>query len=46
MSDSIVMFLLFPALFLCILLFVEIGRRMEPLRVEEETERERLKGHR
>lgn len=41
MIDSMKVFLLLPILFLCVLLFVEIGRRLVIRRVEEETERER-----
>lgn len=42
MSDSAAMFLLLPGLFVCFLLFVEVGRRLGTRRVEEETERERI----
>lgn len=43
MSDSAAMFVLLPGLFLCFLLFVEIGRRLGARWVdEEETERERV----
>jgi hypothetical protein len=41
MTDSPKVFLLLPILFLSILLFVEIGRRLGTRRVEEETDRER-----
>ena len=41
MSDSTKAFLLVPSMFLCVLLFVEIGRWLGARRVEEETERER-----
>src|SRR4051812_27384019 len=41
MSGSAVLLLLLPSLFLCVLLFVEIGRRLGTWRVEEESERER-----
>lgn len=43
MSDSAAMFVLLPGLFLCFLLFVEIGRRLGARwGDEEETERERV----
>ena len=41
MSSSTVLLLLVPSFFFCVLLFVEIGRRLGTRRVEEETERER-----
>jgi hypothetical protein len=42
MSDSAVTFLLLPGVFLGVLVFVEIGRRLGIRRVAEETERERV----
>ena len=42
MSDSAMVFLLLPGLFLCIVLFIEIGRRVGTRRVAEETERARV----
>jgi hypothetical protein len=42
MSDSAVVFLLLPGIFLCILLFVEMGRRIATQRRAGETERERV----
>ena len=42
MKDSMLAFLMLPGFFLCVLLFVEIGRWLGRWRVEEETERERL----
>jgi hypothetical protein len=42
MGDSAITFLVLPALFLCFLAFVEIGRRLGTRRAEAETERERV----
>src|SRR5690349_9027453 len=42
MSDTAVVFLLIPGLFLSILVFVGVGRRMDIRRVIEETDRERV----
>jgi len=42
MSDNAVVFLLIPGLFLSILLFVAVGRRLDIRRVIEETDRERV----
>jgi hypothetical protein len=42
MSDTAVVFVLIPGLFLAILVFVGIGRRMDIRRVIEETDRERI----
>src|SRR5437868_4791922 len=42
MSDTAVVFLLIPGLFISILLFVGLGRRMDIRRVIEETDRERV----
>jgi hypothetical protein len=42
MSDTALVFLLIPGLFLAILVFVGIGRRMDVRRVTEETDRERV----
>ncbi len=41
MTDSMWVILFLPGLFLCVLIFVEIGRRLGTRRDEEETERER-----
>jgi hypothetical protein len=40
MSSSVVLFLMVPSFFLCVLLFVEIGRRLGTGPVDDETERE------
>jgi hypothetical protein len=42
MSDTAVVFLLIPGLFISVLLFVGVGRRMDIRRVIEETDRERV----
>jgi len=42
MSDNAVVFVFLPSLFVCILLFVWLGRRIGGQRTREETERERV----